>query len=177
MDRLLSNGQEPRLLDIIDVSVQRPQPSSYQRENWLLDPHRKWSFVKGFGWEHLARIVDKTDSLWPNGYHTRNGLNDHVPQPIAETLDSSLKLIHVDEMQLSIYKETIGETYRPNARGRFSFAGSDYSLKVTDPIIEAEFFARGVGEYALPECYLTISLGEPFRENCYKLIAAVISKP
>ena len=29
-------------------------------------------------------------------------------------------------------------------------------------------------DYRLERCFLTISLGEPFDEYCYKLIAAVI---
>ncbi len=172
-ERMLSNGQEPRLLDVIDVSVTSPDAQTYQRENWRLDPRQRWKFVKKLEWEELDAIADKTSALWPNGYHTRNGRNDHVPLAQAEKLENSLALIHVDELELYVYHEY----YRPNVRARFSLAGNEYALKVTDPIVEAEYFSRGDGDYTLPESYLTISLGEPFHENCYKLVAAVISKP
>ena len=79
-ERMLSNGQEPRLLDIIDVSVTSPDAHTYQRENWRLDPRRRWTFVKRLAWNELDLIADKTGVLWPNGYHTRNGRNDHVPR-------------------------------------------------------------------------------------------------
>jgi hypothetical protein len=172
-ERQFSSGQEPRLLDIIDVPVLEHAPLMHQRENWLLDPGQRWKFVKNVAWEHLALIQDKTDSLWPNGHHTYHGTNDQVLQAEAETLDSSLKLIHVERVQLSVYKEY----YRPNLRAEFSFGGAEYRLKVTDPNLEAEYFARGDGEYPLGESFLTISLGSPFNDNCYKLAAAIFPKP
>jgi hypothetical protein len=172
-ERQFSNGQEPRLLDIIDVPVLAHAPWMHQRENWLLDPRQRWKYVKTIAWEHLDLIKDNTESLWPNGHHTHHGTNDHVPQAEAEILDSSLKLIHVERVQLSVYKEY----YRPQLRAEFSFGGFEYRLKVTDPNLEADYFARGDGEYRLGESFLTISLGEPFNDNCYKLAAAIFPKP
>jgi hypothetical protein len=172
-DRILMNGQEPRLLDIIDIPIEKPMPQTYQSENWQLDPRKKWTYVKAFAWDQLGGLADKSGSIWLNGYHTRHGQNDYVPLDHAGKLENSLMLIHVEELHISVYHEM----YRPNARARFSLAGNEYILKVTDPIIEAEYFSRGDGDYALPESYLTISLGEPFQDNCYKLVAAEISKP
>lgn len=50
----------------------------------------------------------------------------------------------------------------------------DYHLWVTDPRVERTLLAKPDGVYELGECYLTISLGEPFNGNCSKLIAAII---
>ena len=172
-ERQFANGKEPRLLDIIDVPVLGPAPHGHQRENWLLDHRVRWTYVKSIDWENLALIADKTKSLWPNGYHTHYGTNDHVPLAEVESLDSSLQLIHVDGVQLSVFKEY----YRPQLRAQFSFAGSEYRLKVTEPNFETAYFARGDGEYDLGESYLTISLSEAFNDACYKLAAAVIPKP
>ena len=36
------------------------------------------------------------------------------------------------------------------------------------------YLAQPDGNYEIGECYLTVSLGEPFGDACYKLIAAVI---
>ena len=62
-------------------------------------------------------------------------------------------------------------------QARFRFGDNDYALWVTDPDIEGHYLAREDSSYDLDECYLTISLGEPFRENCYKLVAAVMKRP
>ncbi len=58
----------------------------------------------------------------------------------------------------------------------FSFDGTSYALRVTDPYIERRFLSFPDGEHDLPEAFLTISLGEPFKEHCYKLVAAIISR-
>ena len=43
-----------------------------------------------------------------------------------------------------------------------------------DPGWERTYLARPNGAYDISGCYLTISLGEPYQDACYKLIAAII---
>jgi len=69
--------------------------------------------------------------------------------------------------------EAFGDAKR-KVLGRFMWAGDDYALPVTDPMIERDYLRRDDGDYALGRCYLTISLGEPYHGHCYKLIAAII---
>ena len=59
-------------------------------------------------------------------------------------------------------------------QGQFRHARQVYHLWVTDPGFERTYLARPNGTYDIGECYLTISLGEPYRDACYKLIAAII---
>ena len=61
-------------------------------------------------------------------------------------------------------------------QGQFKHRGESYGLWVTDPI-ERTYKAKGEGEYRIGECRLTVSIGEPYKGNCYKLIAAIIPKP
>ena len=56
--------------------------------------------------------------------------------------------------------EAFGNQER-RVQGRFSHAGNDYALWVTDPEYEREYLAKLDGAYEIGECYLTISLGEP----------------
>ena len=42
-ERQYKDGSDIRVLDIIDVPLIRAQPSSYQSENWLLDPGYYWA--------------------------------------------------------------------------------------------------------------------------------------
>ena len=60
---------------------------------------------------------------------------------------------------------------------KISYGHNVYILWVTDPRVERRYLARQDGFYKLSESYLTISLGEPFNEYCYKLVAAIIEKP
>ncbi len=69
--------------------------------------------------------------------------------------------------------EAFGNRKR-RVQGRFSHAGVDYALWVTDPVYEREYLAKLDGGYDLGECYLTISLGELYQQFRYKLIAAII---
>ena len=69
--------------------------------------------------------------------------------------------------------EAFGNSKR-RVQGRFRHAGVQYALWITDPGYEGKYLAKRDGTYELDNCYLTISLGEPYQGNVYKLIAAVI---
>jgi hypothetical protein len=174
-ERQYEDGSDPRVLDLIDVPLLEPRPKGYQQENWLLDPDAYWVNAGRFPWSNLEHLADRSGTLWLNGYHTYNGENDYVPMDQAATLESSLKLVHVDQMTFSVFKpgEAFGNLKR-RVQGCFRFARNRYALWVTDPTIERAFLAREDGDYSLGESYLTISLGEPFNDRCYKLVAAVI---
>ena len=60
-------------------------------------------------------------------------------------------------------------------QGRFSYAGNTYALWVTDPVYERQYLAKLDGDYQIGECFLTVSLGEPFGGAVYKLIATVVT--
>ena len=45
---------------------------------------------------------------------------------------------------------------------------------VTDPGYERSYLAQADGDYRIGECLLTVSLGEPYNDACYKLIAAIV---
>lgn len=46
---------------------------------------------------------------------------------------------------------------------------------MTDPVVERKYLVKDDGEYEIGECFLTVSLGEPYKGDCYKLAAAVIT--
>jgi hypothetical protein len=43
-------------------------------------------------------------------------------------------------------------------------------------VYERTFLAKPDGDYSLGESFLTVSLGEPHNDACYKLIAAIIER-
>ena len=176
-ERQYQDGSDPKLLDVLDVPLLEHQPSDFQQENWLLDPKYYWGRVGTYAWADLDQFSDAAGSLWQNGSHTLNGVNDQIPLQEAHVETSSLKLIHVDALRLCVFApgEAFGNAKRRVQAG-FHFGGSDYSLWVTDPNIERHYLAGEDGQFEVGECYLTISLGEPYREHCYKLVAAVLER-
>ena len=177
-ERQYKDGSDPRMLDIIDIPLQRHQPGDYQQENWLLDPKYYWRKVAKYPWNDLQKLSETGGTLWQNEYHTIKGFNDRIPLDQAKDESSSLKLVHVDKLRLHVFApgEAFGDSKR-RVQGQFRFACHHYALWVTDPDIERAYLKRKDGNYNLGESFLKISLGEPYDSHCYKLIAAVMEKP
>ena len=174
-ERQYGDGSDPRVLDIMNVAFLGPRPKGYQQENWLLEPGQCWARTGQATWGHLKRLADPVEALWINGYSTRNGLNDHVPLSLAGAISTSLRFIRVDLLKIAVCVpgEAFGDLKR-KVQGHFSHDNTEYRLWVTDPTYERTYLAKPDGNYEIGECYLTISLGEPFKDACYKLIAAII---
>ena len=177
-ERQYEDGSDPKLLDIVDVPLLEHQPRDYQQENWLLDPRYYWSKIARCPWHDLQQLSETGGTLWCNGYSTNNGRNDQIPLQQAREETSSLRLIYVDKLDLRVFApgEAFGNSKR-RVQGRFRFGDNDYALWITDPAIETAYLKRENGNYGMSECYLTISLGEPYNDYCYKLIAAIMERP
>ncbi len=171
-ERQYRDGSEPRVLDVVDVPVIKASPQEYQRENWLLDPERRWELIRRLAPSDLAHFTTREAQLWVNGHSSAEGENDRIPSSIAIKLPSSLRLIRVDRMELSVRTDPYRS--RRFVRGRFRHAQTDYSLRITDPVCEELCMQQENGDYPVGESYLTVSLGEPYEGYSYKLIAAVI---
>ena len=173
-ERCYVNGDDPELLDIIEVPLLSPKPRGYQQENWLLNASRQWRKVGRLPWDELPQLADPEAPLWTNGFHSRGGENDQVPEDIAGVHDASLRLVRVHDLTV-----TVSEPSRPSAdfpilRGRFTHCNETYRFRITDPVSESGSVDLPYREYPVGERYLTVSLGEPFEGNAYKLIAAII---
>lgn len=176
-ERQYEDGSDPAVMDIIDVPLIEHRPKGCQQENWLINADAYWVKVGTLSWDELEAYAVTDGTLWINGHHTFNGVNDVIPLDAVGTVPSSLKLVHVGRLDLHVFKpgQAFGNPKR-RVQGQFTFAGNTYSLWVTDPNIEREYLAREDGFYSIGESYLTISLGEPYDGKCYKLVAAVIRK-
>ena len=118
-----------------------------------------------------------SDRFGFNGHRTYNGQNDQVPLTQAKTLRSSLRLVAVTGVTVAVFApgEMFGNRKR-RVQGRFRYHGAEYRLWITDPLYEREYLAKQDGSYEIGESFLTVSLGEPFKDACYKLIAAVVER-
>lgn len=59
-------------------------------------------------------------------------------------------------------------------QAQFSYGQDEYRLWVTDPAAEERYLAADDGVHQAGPSYLTVSVGEPYGDSCYKLVAAVI---
>lgn len=177
-ERNYEDGSDPAILDVVDIPLLRAQPQTYQQENWLLDPDRYWIKIGGVSENQLNQLVDRAQDLWVNGYHTRQGKNDQVPLTQANNLRSSLRLLKVNAMNFAVFSP--GASYgnpKRRVQGQFWHHGVEYCLWVTDPVWEQSLLQKPDGRYRLGESFVTVSLGEPFKDACYKLIAGIIKTP
>ncbi len=173
-ERQYQDGSDPQVLDIIDVPLISAKPNTYQPENWLLEPDEYWGRLGRLGWNDLQDLVNSPSVLWENGFSTVSGLNDRVPLLLATNLGGSLYMVHLQEMELSV--SAPGAAFgnqRRRVQARFTFKGISYDLRVTDPVFERQYLAGSNGEFPISECYLTVSLGEPYDGFCYKFVAAI----
>ncbi len=176
-ERQYEDGSDPKVLDIVGVSVLAQTPDKWQTENWTLDAERYWKKLGRFSWFDLPRLLDPPEPLWIDGHSTYNGANDKVPMELMGRVSSSLRLVHLERLRLRVFApgEAFGNSKR-RVQAVFSHAGSDYRIWVTDPVYERTYLSKLDGEYETGECYVTVSLGEPYGGSCYKLAAAVIEE-
>ena len=175
-ERRYEDGSDPQLLDVMDVPVLQPRSEDYQTENWLLDPMRRWKKADRLSPADLPALTDPVAPLWIDGHSTYNGLNDKIPIATTGPVRESLRLLRVDRLRLEVCRpgEAFGNDKR-RVQGRFRHADRKYALWVTDPDYERTYLAKPDGTYDLGGCYVTVSLGEPYQDAYYKLIAAIIA--
>ena len=167
------DGNVPQLLDVVAVPLARHTPHSYQTENYHLDKG-VWVGRHSFPPADLTKLCDPVDSLWRNGYSSGSGLNDRIPEKIAqEQIRSSLLFIRPQWARVVVEE---GANLLQRLRAEFHFAGQEYRLPVTDPEVENRYLGKPVGCYPLSDKYLyfTVSIGEPYEGYCYKLVAGII---
>lgn len=176
-ERQYKDGTDPRVLDIIDVPLLRHQPISYQSENWLLDPHRRWVRAGRAEWHQLLTMEQHPDTLWINGHSTPGRLHDRVPMEQAVTLRDSLKLIRVSRITLRIRtsRASHGEA-KQAVDAVFRHTGRLYIVRVTDPEYEQSYLNKYGKVHELGESFITVSLGEEFKGYAYKLAASIIER-
>jgi hypothetical protein len=166
------NGEEPQLLDIVEMQLIEARPKDHQPENWLNDGSRHWEKNGELRWRDLERLVDRVAPLWSDGSSSQGFLNNRVAAAEAKAVHDSLRLIRVDQLWIRVY-ETGGRYSKRRVQARFRHAEVEYRLAVTDPDVEQTYRAKPNGCYQLGESYLTISLGELYKGYCYKLAAAI----
>lgn len=176
----LQDGTQPRPLDVLEIDLIRYAPNGNHQEDYLLDPNVPWRRVGRYTWQQATGLAVLSAPLWVNGHESGSGINDYVPEAQTVDLTDSLRLVRAEP--IIRVRPAYDRTKAADVRATFQHAGQTYRLKVTDPVVEERFRAKGVGDYPLGDSILTISLGEGMwhtnlqQWQHYKLVAAVIEK-
>ena len=171
------DGSLPACLDAITVELDGCCGLSHQTENWLLcsasSVTRLWRFLPTV----IPLLSDAPDQLWHCGYSGSYGVNDRVPERLSPQYKQSLYMVELDQFRIRLRQEF---RRKPKLRGCFVYNNTEYALTVTDPDIEQSMRRKEPGEYVYDPKYRVygcISLGLPWRGDCYKLLAAVYLVP
>lgn len=151
-------------LDLVDLSLVMHRPYLYQRENFELSSdavHR----ISHLCAEDAIALADQPSQLWKSRYM---GMTSKLPLSDALQEQNSLVLIRCSNVR--IYPV---DSLHRKFRVRFAHLGVAYDLPVTDP--KVALLAEGMpGGRMIPDALLTLSLGLPFHDYCYKLVASLI---
>ncbi len=175
------NNRWPTLLDIIDVPLLGlTTPRTHQTENHVIDTTRRWVKVGELPVNELSQLRDRPASLWINSDRTSGGgAFNCISQEEAATLRDSLMLIRPEHFSVKVGSKTWDGRTRKTYRGSFRYRGISYILQLTDPITISHFETADVGDYALNNVHICVSLTEPWpvdNNRCHKLVAAVFSE-
>lgn len=173
-ERRYEDQTEPELLDVVDVQVTMHIPATVQQENWLIDSTERWVKVGQLDKSDLGGLVySQAGSLWKSDGASRNGLRNRFSPASAVDVNDSLRLLQPADLRVYVENGWNGR----ELNGEFTFNGSSYKLRITDPTFIGAWAQVAHGTYPIADVYITVSVTEPFTDgNHYKVIAAIISR-
>lgn len=179
-DCLLDDGSDAALFDVIRFHLGNPAPDHIQPEN-IEDGSKRWELVERPADPQYAEVIRRALVTGPE---LIRGKKDRVAEEAFRGMAATASLALIKP---SIKGWHVGTSARgrPQLRCEFAFSGTIYDLVVTDPLREQAAFALGEGSYDTTDLceapadriLFTVSMGEPFNGDCYKLIAGVASVP
>ncbi len=177
----LPDGSEPRILDVLRISPRECRPKPHQPENWCMT-RAHWDLVSR---PAPGAAVSLLQSSLERGPALFGSLADRVPFDSILRSPAPASLALVAPQDLKWWIACNPATGKSQARARFRLDGALYNLVLTDPICLARLMSLPPGIYPATSAgfkpderfLLTVSLGEPFEGNCFKLAAGVVALP
>ncbi|MDD2376423.1 MAG: hypothetical protein PHD15_03685 [Clostridia bacterium] len=172
--RLVKNLHDPipasraihlEMLKIFEVEGIVNKPSvkyNYHTEN---SNYTRTTLLGNLGRTQLDNLVDNVPNIF--------GTGKQMSEVEAQKLNYSLIFVKVSNFQI-YYKD--GGQYPDKLRGSFNYRGVLYTdIAVTDSLVEERLsnFRAPYSEMHA-EAYITISIGEIFNRNAYKLISGIV---
>jgi hypothetical protein len=176
-DYTLKDGSEAGVLDVIRIKFTKARPDIYQPENWVIS-NTAWELVERPASSEYQQIFR---SFIVQGSDLFCDQSDRICVKVLleAPAKSSLALVVPDKIDWIVTKNIKG---RRQVRALFNMGGAYYNLGITDPLLEQHLSKQPLGNYSVnsiglkknDKLLLTISLGEPFQGDCYKLVTSVL---
>jgi hypothetical protein len=162
---ILDNGSDVRLLDVVEINLQKPVPRSHQPENWLLGQ---------LPWRLIARpspdrsLIDKFLYSGPDLF---GNCKKDIEQEILDKNPVGHSLVIIRPNKISFLVEHAWyDMSRRKARAQFGLNGKYYELLVKDVSWESRLLQMPDGSYSQSQMGIgedsttlfTISLAGPF---------------
>lgn len=185
-DMLTDDGRPVRVLDTLEIPVEKWAGDRRHPEDWLLAPGARWRRLSRFDPKTIAKLEERPRDLWcESTVHL-----DRVTGRFLFEMNPcrTLYLIRPGDFRVESFHEFDPGTGRnkPKRRVRFSYNGLEYTLSITDPAF-IDRYAHGFpppgGSAAVfrppygDRCLLCISLTPEFLGYHYKIVAAVLELP
>ena len=176
----LPDGSEPRVGEVLSVSLVAPAPKPHQSENWLIAGG--WRTL----WQPPRRAVPRgvaalEASLAPGPALLGSILGSHDETAFsADPAQASLALVQPDDLRWRVFTAAGSKS---KVQVVFRLSDARYDLALTDLVWEERlralppgwYGASSVGLGAGDRVLLTVSLGEPWNGRCHKLVAAIVT--
>lgn len=172
-EQTFADGTRPQVLDIVEIPLDVAIPQVAQPENWRLAAG-PWTRAGRMD-QDKARLLLKALLLTTPVFGT-NAKSMPVADVPTDGMVSSLAVVRPERLRWR--KQVWPE--RSRVRAVFEHAGTDHDLPLTDPSTVASLAQAPIGDHepnADQEIFLVVSLGEPYEEQHWKLVAGVIAFP
>lgn len=181
---LCSDGNQPAVLDIVEVPLTGKQDCAHQPENYLIDPTVRWLRVGTIQGNSLGVIEETPPDLWLQ-YGQRTDTIHTAAVLAAPSPFQSIYLVRPNNLRFRIWEafDRFHNYPRKNRRAIFTYAGTEYDLPITDPTMEARYFRPFPTHDQPPQeivptnpsnCLLVVSLTVPLDDYHYKVVASIL---
>ena len=177
-ERRLAGAQDVTPLDVVRLSLDAPENSPLQPENWLIPKGEVWTKTSAIEVQALLPLLEEPEGLWLDPAQRSDRASGAFLQRLPKL--QSLYLIRPEDFHFHI-RSRVWEGYaKKQQRGLFTHRGRQYDFALTDPLIGKKYFPeypRTADGYIQPadprRILLCISLTPPFHDVHYKVIATV----
>jgi len=172
----VSGGGLAKVGDILDIAFTRHEPFHFQHENYLIQTGDRWRKTGTASYATMESLLDHPGTLWENDGQSWGYENNRVTEAHANAQNCSLWLIRPSDLTVSVDRKggDYDDAGKRLVKGHFTFEEIEYSLQVTDPIIESRMLIGVNRTETIPNALLCVSLAGAFKGYAYKLIAAII---
>ena len=141
-ERRLANAPDARPLDVVRISLELPENSQLQPENWLIHKGEAWTKDSVVDAQRLLPLIEEPENLWLDPTQKNDRASEAFLQRVPNL--QSLYLIRPDVFQFHI-RSRVWEGYaKKQQRGLFTYRGQQYDFQsLASQICDCKHYLHG----------------------------------